>query len=65
MPLYVGLGVVLSLLRVAGFVLGVAGASAGVIGLVSGILSGFALFATVASAGTGRSRQPRAADHSH
>ncbi|GAB2957736.1 hypothetical protein LWP59_36145 [Amycolatopsis acidiphila] len=42
------LGAVMTLLGIAGFVLDVAGASAATIGLVSGVLSGVALFATVA-----------------
>lgn len=42
------LGAVLTVLGIAGFVLDAAGASAAVIGLVSGVLSGFALFGTVA-----------------
>jgi hypothetical protein len=41
------LGAVMTLLGIAGFVLGAVGASATTIGLVSGVLSGVALFATV------------------
>ncbi len=42
------LGAVLTVLGLAGFALGAAGASAATIALVSGVLSGAALFATVA-----------------
>ncbi|TVT13371.1 hypothetical protein FNH05_37685 [Amycolatopsis rhizosphaerae] len=42
------LGAVLTVLGVAGFVLAVLGAPAAAVNVVSGVLSGFALFATVA-----------------
>jgi len=54
MDLYLVLGAVMAVLGLAGFVLAAAGASAGTIGLVSGVLSGVALFASVAVALTGR-----------
>ncbi|MCT2582892.1 hypothetical protein [Actinophytocola gossypii] len=47
MDLYLVLGAVMTVLGVAGFVLGAAGTSAATIGLVSGVLSGVALFASV------------------
>ncbi|AIJ24227.1 hypothetical protein AMETH_4135 [Amycolatopsis methanolica 239] len=47
---FVTLGVAMTVLGVAGFVLAAVGASAEVIGLVSGVLSGFALFAAAGHA---------------
>ncbi|MEU4689476.1 hypothetical protein [Actinoplanes sp. NPDC023714] len=50
MPLYHGLGAVMTLLGLAGFAISALGGSDATIGLVAGVGSGFALFATVAAA---------------